>query len=88
MVRGVGPAAEAGIFSFFDPGREGVEYPDSIAPTAGGEAVVQYVGGAADTAGVRSGEGAAQVVLLAFPLETVDELAQRKALLDLVLSDL
>jgi D-alanyl-D-alanine carboxypeptidase len=86
MVRGLGPAAEAGIFSFFDPGREGVEFPDSIAPAAGGETVVEYVGGAADTAGVRAGDG--HVVLLAFPLETVDELAQRKALLDLVLADL
>lgn len=87
-VRGLGPAAATGIFSFFDPGRQSVDYPDSIAPVEGGEAVAEYVGGAADTAGVRAGSGAGSTVLLAFPLETVAETAQRKALLDLVLSGL
>ena len=70
-----------GELGFYTPGAMDVLYPDVIAPVGGAVTEIDYWGGAAGAAAV-SYAGAHHVVHFGFPLESVDSLAQREALID------
>lgn len=69
-----GPFAGMADIAFDDLGDGGydADFPDVIAPVAGGDAVLAYSGGTGGTAAVlRSTDGGGQVLVLGFPFETV-----------------
>lgn len=86
VVRGAADLAALGPFTFESPGRLSVSTPDQLAPTQGSTAVVDYVGGAGGAAGLVTSTGKQRVVVLGFPLESVDGPDERKALVDLALA--
>lgn len=85
----VGPVA-GGLFDgvgelgFYTPARLVVDFPDQIAPMNGAKAQLTYLGGAGGTAAV-SYDGAYEVVNLGFPIESIDGVDTRSAVLDRIL---
>lgn len=76
-LRGEGPLSDLVRFSFYNPGLQIVGYPEAIAPAPGAEVILRYATG--DAAATRRDH----VVVLGFPLENVDTIATRAAILDL-----
>lgn len=66
-------------------GTSEVAYPDVIAPAAGGEPCLQYLGAASGAACVVTDIGAGRVVVLGIPLESLEDAALRASLASLVL---
>ena len=83
---GVPGSIFAGLSVDFDS-RDSVynaEFPDVIAPTAGAASALTYVGGSGGTAAIQydgSGAGLGNVVTFGFPFETIDQAAQRQAVM-------
>jgi hypothetical protein len=69
----------AGVNLSFDNGVRfyNVDFPDVIAPLGGSLSAMLYVGGSGGTAGVQYSSGAQRLVMLAFPFETVIDVADR-----------
>ncbi|HEY3243435.1 MAG TPA: hypothetical protein VGM03_08790 [Phycisphaerae bacterium] len=84
ILSGVGP------FSFSES--SGAVYPvnspDRIGPGASATSVLTYVGGTADSAGIRYNSGVYRDIVLGVPLETVTPAATRDAVMARVLDDL
>ncbi|MCA9649511.1 MAG: D-alanyl-D-alanine carboxypeptidase [Myxococcales bacterium] len=80
LVRPSNSLGELGRWGFYTPGTQEVDYPDQLAPTAGGESVAEYELGLGGSAAVLH-EGTGAVLLLGFPLESIDDGPARAALL-------
>ena len=65
-----------------------VDFPDQLAAAGSSTVVLEYVGGTKGAAGLLSERGGSRVVMLGFPLETVDGVDHRRALLGLALDGL
>jgi hypothetical protein len=66
-------------------GASEVAYPDVLAPAAGGESCLQYLGGTDGAACIATALGDARVVMLGIPLEAIEDPSLREALTSLVL---
>jgi hypothetical protein len=76
-VGGVGALAGVGSFSYAGPGAPYVEdYPDAFDPANGAQTVLEYGSGQGAGVGI-----SAQAVLIGFPLELIDDPADRMAVL-------
>lgn len=62
-----------------------MSYPDQLAPAAGAEAAVEYLGGAGGTAAVAY-DGVHRVLLFGFPIEALDSDERLGELLHLALA--
>jgi hypothetical protein len=77
-----GEFAMLSLLSFYHPGLLDVEYPDLLKPIGGSEAIMEYEGGG--TAAIFY-DGSYRVINLGFPLETIDNAADRAILLGMVM---
>lgn len=82
---GSGPLAGAGVMGFSTRDAIIVDFPDQLAPAAGGEAVLNYFGGAGGTAAV-AWSGTGSTFALGVPLESIEGIEDRAWLLEQVLA--
>ena len=81
QVSGSGPLGSLGSFGYDGPSAPYVEdFPDAYAPTGAGQVVLEYSTAEAAAVGI-----AGQAVVVGFPLELVDDPADRSALLQALL---
>lgn len=71
-----------GEIAFYTPGTMDIAYPDVLLPTGSSVAELDYWGGTGGVAAISRLGGASQLVHLGFPLETVDALEVREAMID------
>ncbi len=71
---------------FYTPGGMVVYYPEQLAPNHGSEACLSYLGGIGGTAALQYDGPDYRLVHLGFPLESVDNVADRKAMTEGALS--
>ncbi len=79
------PLADVPLTGFFTPDRMVVSFPDQLQPEGGATELLSYAGGAGGTAGVVF-DGSSKVVLLGFPLESIDNAADRQNVLKKLLA--
>jgi hypothetical protein len=74
-----------GDLDFYTPARIVVDYPDQLEPADGAVAALAYVGGQGGTAAV-AWEGEGRAVTLGFPVESIDGVEARGAVMERILS--
>jgi hypothetical protein len=79
--------SNATAYSSLDSQIYNVRSPDVIAPQAGAQLALQYVGGAGGGAGIQVPglDGRGSIVMFGFPFETITNVATRTAVMDRVL---
>jgi len=80
MVKGSGDFKNLSTMGFFTPGDAIVRFPDSLAPTGGSKPCMTYFGGKGGVAATQY-KGMYRVLNFGFPIENIDTLEDRKALL-------
>lgn len=80
IARGQGSWAELGQWGFYTPGAQEIGFADRLAPGPGGELLAGYVRGLGGGAAVLRGAPGA-VLLVGFPLESVDNDTDRAAMM-------
>ena len=88
VVRGEpGPLEAIRDAAFFHPGEHAASFPDLLVPSAGATAILSYRGGIGGAAGVLY-EGDHTVVVLGFPIESLDFADDRAVAMDGILGAL
>jgi len=79
--RAGGLFGDVGEVAFYTPGTMNIAYPDVLQPTGGAVAELDYWGGTGGVAAL-SYDGPYKLVHLGFPLESIDALEVREAVID------
>ncbi|WP_172992192.1 N-acetylmuramoyl-L-alanine amidase [Lacipirellula parvula] len=85
-VTGAAGSIFAGLSATFDNGAQtyNVDYPDRIAPLGGAAAALNYATGGAAAIQYTDGASGSQIVMLAFPFETITSPAMRNSVMQRV----